>query len=113
MPSVLAGALLTFVICDYVRSGIWMLPGLWMILFSLGVFASARLLPRAVFAVGGFYLIAGVMTLAMTSDPQMGGSFWGGGGLRFSPWVMGGVFGVGQFATAGILYWKLEKQHGG
>ena len=41
------------------RSALWMLPGLWQILFSLGVFASCRLLPRATFFVALFYLIAG------------------------------------------------------
>ncbi len=64
VPAVVAGALLTkrvYVFCDFLPGQIWMLPGLWMILFSLGVFASARLLPRATFVVGGYYLIAGVL----------------------------------------------------
>ena len=39
-----------------------MLPGLWQILFSLGVFASCRLLPRATFGVAVFYLVAGLAT---------------------------------------------------
>jgi hypothetical protein len=103
VPSVAAGGLLTFVFCDFLPDHLWMLPGLWMVLFSLGVFASARLLPRAVFAVAGFYLLAGVFTLVATRSPDLG--------LRFSPWVMGGTFACGQALTAAILYVTLERAH--
>jgi hypothetical protein len=105
VPSVMAGALLTWFFCAYLRAESWMLPGLWMILFSLGIFASARLLPRAVFAVAGFYLVAGIFTLLLTYPAD---SIW-----RFSPWPMATAFGIGQFATASILYLKLERRHGG
>ena len=63
VPTLVAGALVTYVFCDFLRPELPLLPGLWMLLFSLGVFASSRLLPRAVFAVGGFYLVAGIFTL--------------------------------------------------
>jgi len=111
VPSVAAGGLLTWIFCDFLPAEIWMLPGLWMILFSLGVFASARLLPRAVFVVGGFYLIAGVVALlvsrgALGSPGTAGDSTW-----RFSPWLMMGTFGTGQLATSAILYFKLERSH--
>ena len=102
VPSVAAGALVTWVFCDFLWGMIWMLPGIWMILFSLGVFASARLLPRAVFGVGGFYLVMGILTLVLTADASSG---W-----RYSPWLMAGVFGVGQMMTAGILYRTLENK---
>lgn len=106
IPSVLAGGLLTWVFWDFFPANLWLLPGLWMILFSLGMFASARLLPRMLFAVAGFYLVAGVATLIFTSGHAAFGE-----SLRFCPWVMGGVFGAGQFMTAGILYWTLERKH--
>jgi hypothetical protein len=102
-PSLVAGALLTWVFFDGLPADIWMLPGLWMILISLGMFASARLLPRAVFGIGAFYLLAGIFVLLATRDPH---SPW-----RLSPWIMGGIFGIGQFAAAFILYWKLERSH--
>jgi hypothetical protein len=103
VPSIVAGALLTWVFYDFLHQQIWMLPGLWMILFALGVFASARLLPRPVFAVAGFYLIAGIFTL-VASQP-------GGNGWAFSPWLMATTFALGQSATAAILYFKLERPH--
>ena len=102
MPSVIAGALLTWFFCDFLRNESWMLPGLWMVIFSLGMFASARLLPRAVFAVAGFYLVAGIFTLLITYSE---GSPW-----RVSPVPMAVVFGIGQTATAGILYYWLEAR---
>lgn len=47
LPSAAAGALLTLVLARSVPSPDWMLPGLWQIIFSLGVFSSCRFLPRA------------------------------------------------------------------
>jgi hypothetical protein len=107
VPSVAAGGLLTYVFYAFLPEQLWMLPGLWMLLFSLGMFASARLLPRAVFAVAGFYLIAGILTLLVTRSPAAAG----GMNLRFSPWVMAIPFALGQLATAAILYQKLERRH--
>lgn len=101
VPSLVAGGLLTYGLFAYASNACWMLPGLWMILFSLGVFASSRLLPRAVFGIAGFYLVAGVVTFVLSADAA--------GPWRYSPWLMGGVFAVGQLATAGILYAKLER----
>ena len=46
LPSVGAGALMTVVLFRYVEGSLWMLPGLWQIIFSLGVFSSCRFLPR-------------------------------------------------------------------
>ena len=110
VPSVVAGGLLTWIFCDFLPAEVWMLPGLWMVLFSLGVFASARLLPRAVFMVGGFYLIAGILTL-LVSRGAAGPGGVGDAAWRFSPWLMMGTFGTGQLATSAILYFKLERAH--
>ena len=101
MPTVVAGGLLTWVFMDFLPQHIWMLPGLWMILFSLGVFASARLLPRAVFGVGAFYLLAGIATMILMPA----------GHPNLMNLYMGAAFGCGQLALAAILYFKLEKVH--
>ncbi len=77
-----------------------MLPGLWSVLFSLGVFASYRLLPRATFWVAVWYLAAGAACLA-----------WAQADAALSPWAMGVPFGVGQSVAAAILYWTLERSH--
>jgi len=92
LPAGVAGVLLTVVLLRYAPDGQWMLPGLWQILFGLGVFASCRFLPRAIFAVGVWYLAAGLACLAFAS-----------GGNAFSPWAMGVPFGIGQLLAAAVL----------
>jgi len=100
LPSVAAGALLTIVLTNRAPGSLWMLPGLWALLFSLGIFASCRLLPPATFWVGVFYMAAGAFCLAWAQDAN-----------AFSPWAMGVPFGVGQLLTAAILYWTLERRY--
>lgn len=100
-PSLVAGALLTFVVWRYAPHVGWMLPGLWAVVFSLGLFASRRFLPRGVFAIAGYYLLAGGACL--TLDPAT---------AALSPWAMGLTFGGGQLLTAAFLYWTLERSRG-
>ena len=61
MPAIVTGGLVTLVLACCAPEVLWMLPGLWCIFFSLGIFASFRLLPRATFLVAVFYLAAGLM----------------------------------------------------
>ena len=100
LPSLVAGALLTAVLVAFLPQAIPMLPGLWLIFFGLGVFASCRLLPRTTFIVAGFYLLAGMAVLMLAQGP------W-----TLHPFVMGVPFGIGQFLAAGILYHQLERGH--
>ena len=97
-PCVLAGALLTIAIRHKAVASAWMLPGLWSIVFSLGMFASCRLLPRPMFLVGLFYLIGGAALLFAGADVA-----------PLSPWSMGLLFGGGQLLSAAILYFTLEQ----
>jgi hypothetical protein len=99
-PCLVAGGLLTYVLYQQAPQALWMLPGLWAMLFSLGVFASYRLLPKATFWVAVYYLAAGACCLA-----------WAQGDGAFSPWAMGLTFGIGQLLAAAILYWTLEREH--
>lgn len=102
LPSVVAGGLLAAVFWWHLSEFLWMLPGLWAILFSLGIFASFRLLPRATFVVAVWYLTAGILCLAWTADDH-----------KFSIWSMAIPFGVGQLLAAGILFWTLEVDQKG
>ncbi len=95
-PSVVAGGLLTAVIVRSVPEAFSLLPGLWQILFGLGVFASCRLLPRATWLVAAFYLATGLFVVGL-------------GPAALSPWAMGLPFGVGQILAAAVLYWNLER----
>ncbi|MAV37932.1 MAG: hypothetical protein CMJ59_21040 [Planctomycetaceae bacterium] len=100
LPSLLVGAGLTLCIYRSAPAVAWMLPGLWSFTFSLGVFASYRLLPRQFFWVGLYYFACG-----------MGCFLWGQGPNALSPWQMGISFGGGQLLSAAILYWTLERTH--
>jgi len=93
IPAGVAGALLTFVLFRVAPQSLWMVPGLWQIIFSLGFFASCRSLPRPLYAVGVWYLAAGLTSFAIAGETG-----------AFSPWVMGIPFGLGQFLMAAILY---------
>src|SRR5688572_18832561 len=46
LPCVVIGALLTLAIYRSAPEVAWMLPGLWSLLFALGIFASHHFLPR-------------------------------------------------------------------
>jgi hypothetical protein len=100
VPCLVAGGLVTLAVARHAADVGWMLPGLWQILFALGVFASCRLLPKATGWVGLFYLVTGTLNLAAFQ-----------GDRAFAPWAMGLPFGLGQLATAAILYWNLERDH--
>ncbi len=97
---IVAGALLTVVLVQRSPQSLWMLPGLWEILFSLGVFASRRFLPAPVFGVGVWYLAAGTACLAH-----------GQGEWTLSPWEMGVPFGVGQILVAAVLQFGYPRAH--
>jgi hypothetical protein len=75
------------------------LPGIWAILFSLGVFASRPYLPRITGWVALYYLVAGSALFAVAD-----------GGRSLSPWGMGITFGFGQILAGIVLYWDLERE---
>ena len=93
LPSATAGALLTLVLIRIAPERLWMAPGLWQVLFGLGVFASCRFLPRPMSLVGVWYVGWGLACLMLARGPD-----------AFAPWAMGVGFGVGQMAVAAILW---------
>src|SRR6266536_6664093 len=56
VPSLAAGTIVTIVYYRFLPDYAWMLPGLWAIIFSLGIFASRTMLPRGITVVAGYYL---------------------------------------------------------
>jgi hypothetical protein len=104
LPAIGAGVLLTLVLLRAVPELGWMLPGLWQVTFSLGVFASCRFLPRPIVAAGVWYLFTGLVCIGL------------GGSRALSPWAMAIPFGAGQMMVAGILFfsakeWRNESQN--
>jgi hypothetical protein len=98
IPAGVAGGLLTFVLYRFAPQTLWMLPGLWQIVFSLGIFASCRSLPRPMFAAGVWYLATGLASLAFANDAH-----------AYSPWAMAVPYGFGQLFIAAVLYWSVGE----
>jgi len=97
LPSVGTGALITVVLIRFVPVAVWMLPGIWQVIFSLGVFSSCRFLPRPMVAAGAWYLLTGLVCVAF------------GDSRALSPWAMGIPYGAGQLLVAGILFFTAQE----
>lgn len=93
LPAAVAGATLALALMRFAPETLWMLPGLWQIFVSLGIFASVRSLPRMVGVAGAWYLAAGVGVLIAASQDH-----------ALSPWSMGLPFAFGQLLLAVILH---------
>jgi hypothetical protein len=97
LPSAGAGALFTLVLVHYAPQAVWMLPGIWQVIFSLGIFSSCRFLPRLMIAAGVWYMFTGLACIALAD------------GRALSPWAMGIPYGAGQLLVAAILLISAQK----
>jgi hypothetical protein len=91
-PTLMAGLLLTLVFLRFAQTDLWMLPGLWQIMFGLGAFAARCFLPWPIAFVGAWYLATGVVCIAFASVDGIA-----------SPWAMGIPFTLGQWFVAAVL----------
>ena len=101
LPAAAAGVLLTGVLIVFSPPSLWLLPGVWQILFSLGVFASCKFLPKSIVLVGFWYLGCGLLCIAAAQGPR-----------ALSPWAMGVPFGIGQWLAAILLQRSLGDDRG-
>ena len=97
LPAAGAGALLAFVLARFVPTELWMLPGLWQVIYGLGIFASCRFLPRPIAAAGAWYLLSGLFCISLAD------------GRALSPWAMGIPYGAGQLLVAAILLFTTRE----
>ena len=97
LPAVGAGLLLTIVLVRYVPAALWMIPGIWQVIFSLGIFSSCRFLPRPLLAAGAWYLMTGLFVIALA------------GNRALSPWAMGIPYGAGQMLVAALLLFSTHE----
>src|SRR4051812_909007 len=93
LPAGVAGLLLAIMLWKFAPEALWMLPGLWQVLVSLGVFASVRSLPRSIAFGGAWYFLSGFSVLLLASQNHL-----------LSPWSMGLPFVAGQLLMAALLY---------
>lgn len=92
LPCVLVGAVVT---AAFAKSGPEMmpcLPGVWGLVFGLGLISARPFLPSGVGQVGWFYLLAGSFVLVQGLSHR-----------EPSGWAVGGMFGVGHLAVAALL----------
>lgn len=93
LPAGATGALLALVLARVSPESLWLLPGLWQVFVSVGLFAAARTLPRGASLAAAWYLLAGLAVIAVSA-----------GTPALSPWAMGLPFGIGQVLLAAILH---------
>lgn len=96
LPSLCVGAVVTWFIALRLPALLWLLPGLWQLLFGLGNLAAQQLLPTAARVVGALFLASGAYCLWL-------------GERALEPWVMGLPFATGQLTLAAILWWHHER----
>lgn len=99
VPCLAVGAFVTCFVVARLPQQLWLLPGLWQLLFGLGNLAAHRLLPAPAIAVGLSFLATGAICL------------WSGE-RALEPWAMGLPFAGGQLALAAILWWHHERPDG-
>lgn len=99
IPSLAAGLLLTIALYSRETTWIPILPGVWTIFFSLGIFSARPYLPINIGWLALGFLLAGCALLLLAPS-----------GRSLSPWGMGLVFGFGQIISALLLYWDLERK---
>ena len=102
LPAATAGALFALIILHFAPETLWLLPGLWQVLVSIGIFASLRTLPRVVMLVGAWYFVAGFTTLMLGAQSH-----------ALSVWTMGLPFVLGQLLMAGVLHLAGKDENDG
>lgn len=95
LPCLVAGGILTLALSrsGAAEFGVPLLPGLWAVLFGLGIVASVPYLPRATVWVAAWFFAAGFAVL-LAPD----------GAAGLSGWTVGVPFGVGQVAMAAVFH---------
>jgi hypothetical protein len=98
-PNLVVGVIVTWFVAARLPEQLWLLPGLWQLLFGLGNLAAHRLLPAPALCVGVLFLASGTACLWF-------------GERALDPWAMGLPFATGQLALAAILWWHHERGEG-
>jgi hypothetical protein len=98
LPCLLAGAATTLG-AGRMPDMVAFLPGLWAVMFGLGVIATRPHLPQGIAVVGFGYVMVGAALLLRTDPTCAPGG-----------WAVGGVFGIGHLATALVLWRGVEPE---
>jgi hypothetical protein len=97
LPSAIVGLILPFIFLRITQSVFWLLPGLWQIVFGLGVFASCRCLPKPMLLAGAWFLATGLACIAL------------GNTRALAPSTMSGAYALGMALVAAIHFVYAKK----
>lgn len=97
VPAGVAGAALLAFFAQFAPDDLWLVPGLWLILVSLGIFAATRSLPSGMIYAGAWYFLCGFTVLLLAAT-----------GHTLSPWSMGLPFALGQSGIALLVHRATE-----
>jgi hypothetical protein len=98
LPAAAASLFVPLFFLRFSPQSIWMMPGLWQLFVSLGIFASIRTLPRRIGLGGIWYFLSGFVSLLLANTSHV-----------LSPWLMGIPFFAGQLLMATILFFSVER----
>ncbi len=101
-PCVAAGVFIPLALLGNLEHTVGLLPGLWAMLYALGLFAARPYLPHHLGWVGLYFLVAGTLLLQLLPRDAVP-----------SPWHIAVVFSIGQGALAFVLHRNTarEQQH--
>jgi hypothetical protein len=97
LPAGVVGILLPFVLLQITHDVFWMLPGLWQIVFGLGVFASCRCLPRPMLVAGVWFFLTGLACIYL------------GDTRALAPAMMSYPYAIGMGFVALVHYLSAKK----
>lgn len=100
-PCLCVGATITWAISTFWWDCIGLLPGLWALCFSLGIFSSLPFMSPRVFWVAMYYLLVGMICLSIAHTR-----------VALHPLGMGITFGGGQLLLACVLCAAEGSTHG-
>lgn len=102
LPCLAAGAFLPLALMPVLGQCVGLLPGLWALIYCLGLFSVRPYLPHATGWVGLYFFVAGILMLSLLSPAAVP-----------SPWAIAVVFGLGQTGLAWVLHRNAirEKSH--
>lgn len=98
IPVIIGGFIITFVLSYANVETIQYLPGIWAVLFGIGIFSVRPYLDKQFVWVAIFFFVAGIKLFLMVKD-----------GTSLSPWGMAITFSVGMILSSIILFWFDER----
>jgi hypothetical protein len=100
IPMIIAGGIATIFLSYNDGTSILLLPGIWAILFGMGIFNVRPYLTNLTIIAAIFYFISSIVLFYL--------KFYHVNLLSIG---MGLTFGIGQLLSAFILYWSIEKNN--